>query len=360
MKKALVCLVLTLALTIPVVYAGRWTQDGGTLPFDARELSQARDFAALGGLEREGGYRTLVVGAAVPGARAAACQAKLYDRRGGLLDEVALNVDPGSTAQFDFADRIGSRSVAAAEVSCDQAFYPYAAAAAPEEPKVTWAEGVGPSGACDFSVKALEIEPGLFLAGQSGTLHIASQQKAKGIVCTAVPKDLKVGRLVMEWDVTTGPWHKKSPHGNHGMAWLHRGRFRSGTVSNVNAFGPGKNILKMNQNVDMAKQKNTNQKVGVALVPNNTYHLRYTYDAANRLITTEIFDSGVLLKKMTMQGTAQNRTLSVPVFGFSTKGALFTEFGHFPGQHFPEMPSFGWRYSNLRLELDTRASAHAK
>lgn len=356
MKKAFVSLALALTLAIPVVDAARRDDDGGTLPFDARELASARDTASLAGIERDGGYRSLVVGAAVPGAKSARCQAQVFDRSGRILEEAAFDVDAGSTAQFDFAGRIGSRVAVAAEVSCNQAFYPYAAAAATGEPRLTWAEGVGPSGACDFTSEAIEIEPGLFIAGQEGTIHNARTEKAKGIVCVKVPRDLKLAKLVLEWDISVGPWHKKTPHGNHAMIWLHRGRFRSDTVANVNAFGPRKNFVRMNQNVDMAKQQNTNQKAGLALVNNNTYHVRYTYDAANRNITTEVFLNGVLLKKMDMKGTAQNRLLSVPMFGFSTKGALFAEFGHFQGQHFPEMPSFGWRYSSLRVEMRTAAA----
>jgi hypothetical protein len=357
MKKALVVLAipLALALAVSVADAGRISggPDGDFQPFDARELAPARDTAAMAGIEREGGYRSLVVGAAVPGIEAAVCRARLHGRDGSVLEQVELSVDGGSTAQFDFASRIGSRVPVAAEVSCDKAFYPYSAAAGVKEPKLVWGESVGPSGPCDFSTTALEVTPGQFITGQEGTIHTAKQGKTKGIVCMMMPKDLKVAKLVMEWDVSTGPWHSKTPHANHGMNWLHRGRFRSGTIANVNAFGPKKSIVKMNQNVDMARGTNTNTKAGYAMVPNNTYHLRYTYDAANRVITSEVFLSGVLQKKLEMKGTAQNKTLSVPKFGFTSKGSLFAEFGHYPGQHFPEVVSLGWRYSNLRVELIT-------
>jgi hypothetical protein len=352
MKKVYVPLALALALAVPIVDAARRDDDGGALPFDVSELALARDTAALAGLERDGGYRSLVVGAAVPGAKSSQCKAQVFDRSGRVLDEEAFGVKAGSSAQFDFAGRMGSRVAVAAQVSCNQAFYPYAAAAATKEPKLTWAEAVGPTGACDFNVEATEITPGVFLAGQEGTIHNARTEKAKGIVCIKVPKDLKVGKLVLEWDVSVGPWHKKSPHGNHSMIWLHRGRFRSGTISNVNAFGPKKSIVKMIQNVDLPKLKNTNQKAGLALATNETYHLRYTYDAGSRDVTTEVFLRGELVRSMNMKGTNVGRAIFVPVFGFTTKGALFAEFGHFAGQHFPEMPSFGWRYSNLRVEMN--------
>jgi hypothetical protein len=27
------------------------------------------------------------------------------------------------------------------------------------------------------------------------------------------------------------------------------------------------------------------------------------------------------------------------------------EFGHYPGQEGPEVPSYGWKYSDLRIEM---------
>ena len=55
MKKVLVSLALLLSLAaIPVGFAAR-SDDAGTLPFESRQLSPARDIAALGGLEHEGG-----------------------------------------------------------------------------------------------------------------------------------------------------------------------------------------------------------------------------------------------------------------------------------------------------------------
>ena len=362
MKKVLIPLSLTVALAAPIVYAARWESapDAGLRdlrPFAGNEISVARDTAVLDGFARTGGYRTLVAGAAIPGSKAASCQVRLVKMDGSVLDEVQLDIEGGTNAQFDFADRIGTRqaaAVAAAQVSCDQAFHPYAAAAGVNDPKVIWGEFRGPSGPCDFTVQAAELDqPGVFIAAKTGTVHTAATGKEKGIVCIQAPKNLQLDRMTIEWDVNTGPWHKKTPHGNHAMIWLHRGRFRSDSVANVNAFGPKKSFIKMNQNVDLNKG-NTNTKTGLALQPNNQYHVRYTYDAVNKRVTTEVFEDGALIKKMEMPGTARNRTLAVPVFGYSPKGSLFAEFGHYRNQHFPELPSYGWRYSNLRVEMHAK------
>ena len=354
MKKAVVSLVLTLSLTVPIVFAARSNNDG-TIPFDARELAPARDIAALGGFEHEGGYRTLVVGAAVPGIEAAQCSVKLFDANVGLLAEDRFTVEAGSNAQIDFARRMGTRVAAGAQVSCDQPFYAYGAAAGTGDKKVTWAEGIGPNGNCDFTVNATEVEPGLFVAGQDGTVHNAARGKEKGIVCVHVPRDIAATKLVLEWDVNPGPWNKRQVSGNHALMFLHRGRFRSNTVSNVNAFGPGKAFVKMAQNVEMAKLTNTNAKMGLLLQQNAQYHFRYTYNPVTKQVTLEAFQNGELLKTSSMAiAPKTGKFLSVPKAGMTPKGALFAEFGHNRGQHPPEMDSPGWRYSNLRVELQTK------
>lgn len=362
MKKVLIPLSLTVALAAPLVFAARWESapDAGLRdlrPFEGNEISVARDTAVLDGFARTGGYRTLVAGAAIPGAKAASCQVRLVKMDGSVVDEVQLDIEGGTNAQFDFADRIGTRqaaAVAAAKVSCDQAFHPYAAAAGVNDPKVTWGEFRGPSGACDFTVQAAELDPGVFTATKTGTIHTVATGNEKGIVCIKAPKDLQLNRMTVEWDVNTGPWHKKTPHGNHAMIWVHRGRFRSGSIINVNAFGPRKSFVKMNQNVDLGRGGNTNGKMGIALKTGNQYHVRSTYDAANKKSFTELFENGVVVKRMEIKATARNRVLSVPVFGYSSKGSLFAEFGHNRGQHFPELPSYGWRYSNLRVEMHVK------
>lgn len=340
---------LALALVAPLANAGRLPASPDE-PFADHQLKAARDTAELGGLER-GSYRTLIVGAAVPGAGSAQCQARLLGARGIVLEEAMLDVPAGSSAQADFADRIGLRMAVGAQVSCDQPFFAYAAAAANDEPKIVWAEGIGPNGSCDFTVTAAELTPGVFVATQDGTIHTATKEKAKGIVCIKVPKDLALDKLVLEWDVTAGPWHAKNPSGNHAMMYMHRGRFRGNTVSNVNAFGPKKSFVKAAQNVDLPAGQTTGQKMGIELKSGTVYNIRYTYDAANKEATTDLYQNGALLKHTNFTVTAKGRVLQLLAKGISEKGSLFAEFGHFAGQHPPEMPSFGWRYANLRAEM---------
>jgi hypothetical protein len=348
MKKALFPLALTLVLVTPLANAGRMTATNPA-PLSKHDLHPARDTAALAGLERAS-YRTLVVGAAVPGTEAAQCKVRLLGARGVVLEEARLAVAAGASAQIDFADRIGLRLAAGAHVSCDQAFYAYGAAAGENEPKAVWAEAFGPNAPCDFTIDATELTPGVWVATQDGTIHTAAKGKPKGVVCVKVAKDLSLDKMIVEWAVTPAAWSKK-PAGNHNMLFLHRGRFRGNTVSNVNAFGPNKNFVKIAQNVDMDPKASTNTKLGIALKNGNPYKIRYTYDAANKRVTADLYDNGVLYKTVSIDGSARGRVLTVLAHGLSEKGGLFAEFGHFADQEPPEMPSFGWRYSNLRIEM---------
>ena len=353
MKKSLVPLALSLALVTPLANAGRMQPATSEPTLSKNDLHPARDTATLAGLERPD-YRTLVVGAAVPGNAAAQCTVELLGARGVVLEKESIKVGAASTAQVDFADRIGLRMAAGANVTCDRPFYAYGAAAGVSDPKVVWAEGFGPNAPCDFTVTAAQTEPNLWVATKDGPVHTASKTKAKGVVCVKVPQDLTLNKMVFEWEVNPGPWSTKKPSGNHNMLFVHRGRFRSNTVSNVNAFGPGKAFIKVAQNVDLPPRNSTNTKMGMLLQNGTTYLLRYTYDAANKQVKAEVYQSGTLLKSTTFTATAKNKVLMIQARGLSEKGSFFAEFGHNAHQELPEMPSFGWRYSNFRAEMHVK------
>ncbi|MES1241357.1 MAG: hypothetical protein ABUT39_07045 [Acidobacteriota bacterium] len=353
MKKALFPLAVSLALVTPLANAGRPVPATSELALTANDLHPARDTATLTGLERPD-YRTLVVGAAVPGTEAAQCKVQLLGARGVVLEESSLKIQAGSTAQVDFADRIGLRMAAGARVSCNQAFYAYGAAAGVNDTKVIWGEAFGPNAPCDFTVTAAQLDPGVWVATKDGTVHVAAKAKPKGVVCVKAPQDLNLSKMVLEWEVTPAAWSTKKPSGNHNMLFVHRGRFRSNTVSNVNAFGPGKAFVKIAQNVDLPPKSSTNTKMGLLLQNGTPYQLRYTYDAINKQVTAEIYSNGALLKSARMNATPKTKALLISAKGMSDKGSFFAEFGHNANQELPEMPSFGWRYANFRVEMHTK------
>lgn len=350
MKKAFVPLALSLALVTPLANAGRPQPASSEPTLSKNDLHPARDTATLAGLERPD-YRTLVVGAAVPGTKAAQCTLQVLGAHRVVLEKETIRVAAGSTSQIDFADRMGLRMAAGASVTCDQSFYAYSAAAGVNEPKVIWGEAFGPNAPCSFTVTAVRDPNGVWVANQDGTINVASKEKPKGVVCVKVPQDLVLDKMVLEWEVTPAAWSKKKPSGNHNMLFVHRGRFRSNTVSNVNAFGPGKAFVKVAQNVDLPPKASTNAKMGILLQSGTPYQIRYTYDAANKQVKAELYTNGALLKTATFNASPKGKTLLIQANGMSDKGSFFAEFGHMANQELPEMPSFGWRYANFRAEM---------
>lgn len=231
-----------------------------------------------------------------------------------------------------------------AQVTCDSPFYAYAVTVDPRTSEVAFAtpetEAQAKAGTkAPVASKASVV----FTAG--GLLHEPTPKKEKAILRIPVPRALALSRMVIDWDVTPGAWSKKNQSGAHALIWLHRGKFRSNTVANVNFFGPGKNRFRNNQNLDLPALSNTNGTAGMTLEKGRTYHFRYVYDAIAQSVEVTASLNDRVLKTIRMGGTASNHTITIPATG------LVTELGHYSFQKGPEVATFGWRYSNLRVEM---------
>lgn len=336
---------LALCLAVPFVTADR-----------IDNLHPAGGMAALTGLERDS-YRFLVVGAAVPGDKPARCRARIFDAEGAVLDEATLKVPARSSAQIDFASRSSVSRAADAEVSCDQTFRAYAAAAGQDEPKAIWGKGSGPGAPCKFTVAAQPVpqDPRVLRANQPGDIHVPSPLNRIGVVCINIPGDLSLDKLILEWDVTPGSWNPQYAPGSHNLVWLHRGSYVRNTVGNVNVFGQGANFFAMNQNVDAPKPTTGRLRpANLAMGGSATYRMIYAYDAGSRKAHFGV-NYGGKLERTEFIATARDLSLRIPKKNRWSDSSLFVEFGHFgehnPGKGRPAVPTFGWRYSNMTLTM---------
>jgi hypothetical protein len=344
-RLALSLFALTLCLAVSITTADRLD-----------DLHPAGGTAALTGLERDS-HRLLVVGAAVPGNKPARCQARLLDAAGAVLDEAPLHVPARSSAQIDFAGRSNVSRAADARVSCDQTFHAYAAAAGQDEPKAIWGKGSGPGAPCKFTIAAEPVpqEPRVLRAVRDGDIHTPSPLNRIGVVCINTPGDLSLDKLILEWDVTPGYWNPQYAPGSHNLVWLHRGSYVRNTVGNVNVFGQGANFFAMNQNVDAPKPTTGRLRpANLALGGSTTYRMIYAYDAGSRKAHFGV-NHGGKLERTEFAATARDLSLRIPKKNRWSDSSLFVEFGHFgehrPGKGRPAVPTYGWRYSNLRLTM---------
>lgn len=321
-------------------------------------ISAANTIAAdktgyLIGLERDPARGTVTnLAIANLGTQGAQCTIRLFRVDGSQVGStVTLSFFALSLRQFDDAlGALGEQKIAdaRAQVTCNQPFFIFSTLVNLPLSQI-WFRVPSATTAADGGSPNPNPNPGpgnSVVFSKSGHLHTATPPgNAKGTVNIPIQSTLAVKRMVIECDFIPGPWNREKIPGNHAIIWLYRGKFRSNTVANVNAFGPNKYTIKMNQNVDLGAGQVTSEEGGLQLEQGRRYHLRYTYDATSNQITAEISQAGSLLKTLRMPGTASGNILQVH------PPALNVEFGHYPGQEGPEIPSWGWSYYDLRVEM---------
>jgi len=202
----------------------------------------AGDSARLLGLDRGRGYAGLEIAVANLGSQTAWCDAEIFGADGTRLGQTSVQVAALSLDKTeDASSLLGNAKAAAAHVTCDQPFFAYAAVVergtsnlsivSPSAPEVQIPVLKKSQNKVDFPI-------GTVFFRQAGTFHTATTTHEKAILRIPLAKAMELNKIVIDWDVTPGPWNAKNPSGNHALLWMHRGRFRSNTVANVNAFGP--------------------------------------------------------------------------------------------------------------------------
>lgn len=283
--------------------------------------------------------------------KATLCQVDFLRADGSAIG-AGVAVEVPALAMRPFADALGLRNEKAAvsaRVSCDQAFYAYAVGVDRETAEVSFAT---PAQTVEVAVHQREkAAPGAnnnketVTFTQSGLFHSATKESPKKVLRIPVPRSMRMERITAEFDFTAGPWNPRLRSGAHGLMWFHRGKFRSNTIANVNALGPNKEMVKINQNLDIPAGSVTNAKAGMIFEQGKTYHAVVLYDAFSKAVTLTVSQDGHVLKTLRFNGTARNREIEIPVSG------LLAEFGHLNNQHLPEVASLGWKFSNYRCEM---------
>ena len=316
----------------------------------------ANDTALLNGLGRNVTNLALVN----LGPEASSCHVDFVGVDGSLTGSPSsVTVEALSLRQFDDALGFGSEPEAvAAKVSCDQPFFAYATALDRGTSEVSFTipapAGAAVAAPVNRAQTKEDLPAGTVVFTKNGFFHNASRGNEKAEI--RVPtngKQMNLSKMIIEWDVKVGPWSPRFPGGTHNLIWMHRGRYRSNTIANINAWGNGKGRIGNNQNVDMAKGTNTKMTVGLNLLQGQTYHMVETYDAANREVFVNYIQGNTVLRVARFAATAKNRTLTIEPTG------TIAEFGHWANQHKPEMATWGWSYGNLRVTQIPKAAAAA-
>lgn len=347
----------------------------GSVPvIGSGEVAQGGESLTLQGLRRStAGVRTHL-GVVNLGHRDALCDLEVRGVVGGLLGR-AERVPVPALSHVPVEDVLELVDVeqtgdAHAVVSCSRPFYAYAAtmeATTGEtvffEPAVTGASTLAPpadqaaneppadgSGGSDTGSGGKS-----YVFARNGLVHSPTRAKPTWTHNVRVPGNTDFSKIVLELDVTPGPWYQREPQKMHNLFWIHRGgccwpKYNANVIGYANAFGPGKggNQVKVTHNLGRAKRPFPKLKQGFRLQQGVPYHLRYVYDAAADRISLKVFSRGKLLFE-----TADRAT--VKKIRSDGSGQFMLYLGHTPHKRGsgagPERPTFGWQYSNLRVEL---------
>jgi hypothetical protein len=277
---------------------------------------------------------------------ASQCTAALSQADGTVIGSPAtFSLKPLSHLEIPDVFSGGSASEVRAAVSCTQSFFTFALLSDAGTGEVTY---VGPAGS-GTSTLTVPGQPAACPAG-------ATCFDAKGIVHQPTPADpvhrvtfpAPAGvakRLRMSLDVTIGPWYPADPEGKHLIYWFVINRnfdmagmlyFRGPTASTalvrygINLIHPQKlKIVKPFQGV-----------VG------HTYHCDNDFDMGNGVYTVTVTDTSTGEVAALLKGVP-----NVTSYTLKASDNFLIDMGFPEGVNPDEVPSFGWTYANVHLEV---------
>ncbi|HEV7503414.1 MAG TPA: hypothetical protein VGS07_00710 [Thermoanaerobaculia bacterium] len=234
---------------------------------------------------------------------------------------------------------------ARAQVTCDKAFYPYAAVFNPVAGVLLFATPTG-SGASTLGGSTPPPAGNSVIFTLNGLFHTPTLGHEIKQLVVQVPHALSLRSMIVDWDITPAAFTAGHEAENHSLIWIYRGKNRSNTIANMNAFGPARSTVKNNSNVDLAPPAVTTKETSMAFQQGTLYHIHYVYDAEHETITTTVSTGGVTTATMTQNATAKLNILTIPAVGFNV------QFGNTAAQATSgEWPTYGWQYANLRIEM---------
>lgn len=314
--------------------------------------------SVLQGWRRDGGLETHFFVLNL-GHEKTSCDVTVYRRSGGLIADETIAVPPLTLAGFD--DALGllgedRRNEVSATVRCDQPHHPFALTVDRATAEAVYIVPSG-SGRSTFTPPGAEPGPPLpavecprrALFKKTGTFHRPKPGKETRSFEIATPAGQLFTRLVVDVEFVPGDWGEPA-NGNHAILWLNRtDRWAGNVFGYVNVFGPEKNIAKISTNADLRRGDIRAYTQDAVFEKGVRYHVHYEYDTSRRTMEA-VFTAA--------PGTPDEREVA-RVTGATTARVIRSEepgfflyFGHPALSVGPEVPTYGWSYLNLCVQLE--------
>lgn len=298
---------------------------------------------------RKDGARTTGLGIANISSEQINCRIDAETAAGGVLTNARpVAIPPLSMLHTpDFLAWINNQSGSdvTAVVRCSGESYPFAqvlnhdtGAVAAIDPATTLDSRLIPPGV------QLPCPPGAVCFERQGLFHEPSG--ANPAFKAQIPLESGVTYRTIRVQLTFrhGGWFGPMQDGIHNFFWIFDSDW-GGTYGYMNARGPNRNIVTMLTKAGLGGTATSRPKVNFGLSPGSTYVIDYVYD----------LNSGNIIGTVsTPNGTEVARLFDVTrASAIGRSGALTLWVGNPDERHHGafEVPSLGWDYSNLRIEI---------
>ena len=242
---------------------------------------------------------------------------------------------------------------ATATVSCEGAFSTFAVLAdrQGETQRTIAAEKAAPAVAADLAATAMEkalCGPGAICFDAAGVVHEPGPPPGPpqpvGRVTFAAPAG-QAKRFVMSMDVKVGPWYPQEPSGKHLIYWF---------VINKNIDmpgllyfrGPGKYEAFARHGVGLTHPNKIKVIKKWKAEVGRTYHVVNDYDMAGNRYTVTITDAQTGAVEVVLSSRP-----NVSSYAVKAGSKFIVDMGFYPGKVPTEVPSYGWIYRDLHIEV---------
>ena len=266
----------------------------------------------------------------------------------GLGPVISLTLRPGETRPFvdAFAGRVSVLTETRAAVSCERSFSAYALLADGDTGRLDAVAPEETSEALALVKDSVPCPTGAVCFDAPGVVHIPAPPPELPVGRVSFPAPaVTAKRFRMSIDVTLADWYPQDPSGKHLIYWfvIQKNIDMPGLLY---FLGPNKYEAFARHGIGLKHpQKIKVIKPFKALV-GHTYHVNNDYDMAGGKYTVTVTDTATGQVAVVLNSRPNVKSYVIkPGLNF------LVDMGFYPGHVQGEVPSYGWKYANVHVEV---------
>ncbi|MFL6236671.1 MAG: hypothetical protein ACJ76N_26315 [Thermoanaerobaculia bacterium] len=263
----------------------------------------------------------------------------------GLGPVVSLTLAPGETRPFldVFKGRVSVLTETRAAVSCARDFSAYALLADGDTGRLD-VMAPEPSAEALVAKEDVPCPAGALCFDAPGLVHTPTPDVPVGRVSFPAPAGT-AKRFRLTIDVTVADWYPDDPSGKHLIYWfvIDKNIDMPGLLY---FLGPSKNEAFARHGIGLKHPQKIKVMKPFTAQTGHTYHVDNDYDMAHGKYTVTITDTETGQVAVVLKSRP-----NVKSYLTKTGRDILVDMGFYPGLVDGEVPSYGWKYSNVHVEV---------